>query len=139
MLNFKNVNIIGIVFLIIFILLKVNLDISFWWLFRIIMLWLILTAIGSLHIRWNFFMKALHKNPKVDGELIAITFDDGPHPEFTPKAMKLLKKYNAKATFFCIGKNAEKYPELVRNILSEGHVIGNHSYSHINRYGVSIF
>lgn len=139
MLNFRNVNIIGILFLIIFILLRINLDISFWWLFRIVMLWLILTAIGSLHIRWNFFIKALHKNPKVDGELIAITFDDGPHPEFTLKAMKLLKKYNAKATFFCIGKNAEKYPELVRNILSEGHVIGNHSYSHINRYGFLSF
>jgi peptidoglycan/xylan/chitin deacetylase (PgdA/CDA1 family) len=80
-------------------------------------------------------MHALHKNPKVDGDLIAITFDDGPHPEFTPKAIELLKKYDAKATFFCIGKNAEKYPELVKNILSEGHVIGNHSYSHINNFG----
>ncbi len=80
-------------------------------------------------------MKALHKNSKVDEEVIAITFDDGPHPVFTPKTMKLLKKYNAKATFFCIGKNAEKYPELVKKILSEGHVLGNHSFSHINYYG----
>ncbi len=135
MLNFKNVNIAAILFFIVFVLLKINLDISFWWLFRLIMIWLILTSIGSLHIRWNYFMHALHKNPKVDGDLIAITFDDGPHPEFTPKALELLKKYNAKATFFCIGKNAERFPELVKNILSEGHVIGNHSYSHTNNFG----
>jgi peptidoglycan/xylan/chitin deacetylase (PgdA/CDA1 family) len=80
-------------------------------------------------------MDAIHKNSKVKDNLIALTFDDGPHPEFTAKALKLLKDYNAKASFFCIGKNAEKYPELVENILSEGHVIGNHSYSHINNYG----
>ena len=89
MLNFKNINIIFIVSLIVFILLNITLDISFWWLFRLIMLWLILTSVGSLHIRWNYFMKAFHNNPKVDGEVIAITFDDGPHPEFTPKTMKL--------------------------------------------------
>ena len=84
-------------------------------------------------------MKALHKNSKVNEDVIAITFDDGPHPEFTPKAIELLKKYNVKATFFCVGKNAEKYPELVKNILSEGHVIGNHSYSHINNFGFLSF
>jgi len=135
MLNFKYVNIITILFLIVFLLLRISLDISFWWLFRIIMLWLILTSVGSFHIRWNYFMNALHNNSKVGRDVIAITFDDGPHPEFTPQAIELLKKYDAKATFFCIGKNAEKYPELVKNMLSEGHVIGNHSYSHINSYG----
>lgn len=135
MLNFKNVNIISIAFLIVFLLLRITMDISFWWLFRLIILWLILTSIGSLHIRWNYFMVAYHKNSKVDDDVIAITFDDGPHPEFTDMAMVLLKKYNAKASFFCIGKNAEKYPELVKKILSEGHVIGNHSFSHIDKYG----
>ena len=139
MLNFKNVNIIAILFLIVFILLRITMDISFWWLFRLIMVWLILISIGSLHIRWNFFMHALHKNAKVNGELIAITFDDGPHPEFTPKTLELLKKYNAKATFFLIGRNAEKHPELVKKILSEGHIIGNHSYSHINNFGFLSF
>ena len=135
MLNFKNVNIIAILFLIVFLLLRITLDISFWWLFRIVMLWLIFTSIGSFHIRWDYFMNSLHKNSNIDGDLIAITFDDGPHPEFTPKALELLKKYNVKASFFCIGKNAERYPELVKTILSEGHIIGNHSYSHVNSYG----
>lgn len=139
MLNFRNVNIISILFLIIFILLRITEDISFWWLFRIIMLWLIVTSIGSLHIRWNYFMHSLHKSYTVDKEVIAITFDDGPHPEFTLKAIELLKKYNVKASFFCIGKKADKYPELVKKILSEGHVIGNHSFSHINGYGFLSF
>lgn len=84
-------------------------------------------------------MHSLHKSYTVKEEVIAITFDDGPHPEFTLKAIELLKKYNAKASFFCIGKNAEKYPELVKKILSEGHVIGNHSFSHINGYGFLSF
>jgi len=139
MLNFKNVNIIFMVFLIVFLLLKITMDVSFWWLFRLILLWLILTSVGSLHIRWNYFLVALHKNSKVDEDVIAITFDDGPHPEFTTKAMVLLEKYNVKASFFCIGKNAEKYPKLVKSILSHGHVIGNHSFSHINKYGFLSF
>lgn len=61
---------------------------------------------------------------------IALTFDDGPNPHFTPKILDVLSKYNIKATFFLIGKWAEKYPELVLKIFNEGHTIGNHTYSH---------
>jgi len=103
------------------------------------MLWLILTSIGSSHIRWNYFINSIHKNSNIDKDMIAITFDDEPHPEFTSKALGLLKKYNVKASFFCIGQHAEKYPELVQNILSEGHIIGNHSFSHIDSYGFLSF
>ena len=61
-----------------------------------------------------------------------MTFDDGPNPEFTLKVLHLLKEYNAKASFFCIGKHVKKYPELLKRIHSEGHDIGNHSYTHSN-------
>ncbi|MFN8260476.1 MAG: polysaccharide deacetylase family protein [Chitinophagales bacterium] len=63
---------------------------------------------------------------------IYLTFDDGPHPEITPWILEQLKKYNAKATFFCLGKNAEKYPEIVRQIIAEGHAVGSHGYHHLN-------
>ena len=59
-----------------------------------------------------------------------ITFDDGPTPEVTPWVLSVLKEYDAKATFFCIGKNVKKHPELYQQILNEGHSVGNHSYAH---------
>jgi cellulose synthase/poly-beta-1,6-N-acetylglucosamine synthase-like glycosyltransferase/peptidoglycan/xylan/chitin deacetylase (PgdA/CDA1 family)/spore germination protein YaaH len=63
---------------------------------------------------------------------VAITFDDGPDPEWTPKILDILKAYNVKAAFFLVGVNAERYPSLVRRIVAEGHEIGNHTYYHPN-------
>lgn len=62
---------------------------------------------------------------------IALTFDDGPNPYFTETVLNILKKHNVKATFFILGKWAIIYPEIVKRIFLEGHLIGNHSYSHI--------
>ncbi len=63
---------------------------------------------------------------------IYLTFDDGPTPEITPWVLEELAKYNAKATFFCIGKNIEQHPALFKKILKENHVVGNHTYNHLN-------
>src|SRR6202011_967015 len=63
---------------------------------------------------------------------VAITFDDGPDPQWTPKILDILKTANAKAAFFLVGVNAERYPGLVRRIVNEGHEIGNHTYYHPN-------
>lgn len=63
---------------------------------------------------------------------IFLTFDDGPHPEVTPFVLDTLKLYGAKATFFCIGKNVESYPEIYQRILNEGHSVGNHTHNHKN-------
>ena len=60
----------------------------------------------------------------------ALTFDDGPHPEYTPRLLDILKRYQARATFFMVGEAAQKYPELVRQVAHEGHAIGNHSWDH---------
>jgi hypothetical protein len=65
---------------------------------------------------------------------VALTFDDGP-TEFTPKFLDLLKENKVKATFFCIGKQIEKYPETFQRIIAEGHTIGNHTLSHSNNTG----
>ncbi|NKQ39256.1 MAG: polysaccharide deacetylase family protein [Methanosarcinales archaeon] len=135
MLKFKTINALFIIFLIVFILLKIDNNISNWWLILFVFIWLVLTIIGSFHIRWNYFLKANHKNYQVDKNVIALTFDDGPNPEYTLKVLALLKKYNAKATFFCIGKNVESNPEILKEIVKEGHLIGNHSYNHQNSFG----
>lgn len=66
-----------------------------------------------------------------------LTFDDGPHPEITPWVLEILKQANAKATFFCIGKNIEHYPELFQQIIQEGHAVGNHTWNHLHAFNVS--
>lgn len=63
---------------------------------------------------------------------IYLTFDDGPNPDTTPWLLDLLEEYEAKATFFCLGKNAQKYPELIAESIQRGHRIGNHTQQHIN-------
>lgn len=63
---------------------------------------------------------------------IYLTFDDGPIPEVTPWVLDELKKHNAKATFFCIGDNVHKHPEVFQRIISEGHSVGNHTFNHLN-------
>ncbi len=63
---------------------------------------------------------------------VYLTFDDGPHPTITPWVLQELKKYDAKATFFCIGKNVVSHPEVYQQILSEGHATANHSFNHLN-------
>lgn len=62
---------------------------------------------------------------------IYVTFDDGPHPEITPKVLNILDMFHAKATFFCVGHNVEKYPETYREIIKQGHQVGNHTFSHL--------
>lgn len=78
--------------------------------------------------RWSF-----PTNEKV----VYLTFDDGPHPTITPFVLEELKKYNAKATFFCIGNNVAQYPEVYQQILSEGHAVGNHTFDHPNGWATS--
>ena len=68
---------------------------------------------------------------------IYISFDDGPHPTITPFVLATLKKYDAKATFFCIGDNVKKFPAVYQQVIAEGHAIGNHTMHHINGWKTS--
>lgn len=72
---------------------------------------------------WNF---------SSDSEVMYFTFDDGPHPVATPFVLDVLKQFNARATFFCIGKNVVAYPDIYKRILNEGHKVGNHTFNHLN-------
>ncbi len=88
---------------------------------------------GSFDIQLKYFINSItQKKTKI--KEVALTFDDGPS-EFTPRFLDLLKEKNIKATFFCIGKQIEKYPETFQRIIAEGHTIGNHTYSHSNNTG----
>ena len=69
---------------------------------------------------------------------VALTFDDGPHPKYTNEILDILKENGARATFFIIGQNAEQYPEIVLREYSEGHEIGNHTYSHPNMKAIDV-
>jgi peptidoglycan-N-acetylglucosamine deacetylase len=69
-------------------------------------------------------------------KILYLTFDDGPHPAETPFVLDQLKKFNAKATFFCIGENVVAHPQLYQQILDEGHAVGNHTHSHIDGWKI---
>ena len=74
---------------------------------------------------------------KTKGPTLFLTFDDGPTPGVTEPILEALKDFNAKATFFCLGKQAMSHPSLMRMIRDEGHAIGNHTHSHLNGWEVS--
>ena len=135
MLTRKNVNIIFLLGLIVSLALAIFKQIP-WTVFALLgACWFLLTLGGSFFIQWNYHIRSLNSNSEIAKPQVSITFDDGPHPEFTPMALTLLKQYNAKATFFCIGKNIEKYPELFKEIIRQGHTVGNHTFSHANTFG----
>lgn len=69
-------------------------------------------------------------NVETQHSVAALTFDDGPHPLYTPRVLSILANHGARATFFMVGEAASRYPEIVREVVAGGHVIGNHSWSH---------
>ncbi len=73
----------------------------------------------------------------VKEKVLYLSFDDGPHETATPFVLDTLQQYNAKATFFCIGKNVERYPEIYQRILQDGHSVGNHTQNHLNGWKVT--
>lgn len=87
-------------------------------------------------VKSPFFLKKYYSNfvwkiPTTE-KIIYLTFDDGPTPEITEWTLTTLKKFNAKATFFCVGSNVAKHPEIFQKIICDGHAIGNHTHHHLN-------
>jgi len=74
---------------------------------------------------------------KTDTKELFVTFDDGPHPDITNWVLNTLNDYNAKATFFCVGENVCRFPDVYKNIISQGHSVGNHTHNHLNGWKVS--
>ncbi len=87
-------------------------------------------------VKTAWWLKAIYPsflwNKKEADKVLYLTFDDGPHATATPFVLEQLKQYNAKATFFCIGKNVLEEPLIYQQILNEGHAVGNHTQNHLN-------
>ena len=130
MLTFKNINALAITLFLGLLIGELYINIPVLVYVVLVFFWLLITTIGSFNILWNYHLKAYHSNSNIKEKYVAITFDDGPNSKFTPQILDLLKTYNAKATFFCIGKQIEQHPDLVKRIISDEHTIGNHSYAH---------
>ena len=77
------------------------------------------------------FPKSIWRIPIKNKKMIYLTFDDGPIPEVTPWVLNVLDKYNIKATFFCVGDNVRKYPDIYIDVLNRGHQVGNHTFNHL--------
>lgn len=95
----------------------------------LIAFYLSLIIMGSASIRFNFYLKSL-KRGKTNQKLVALTFDDGPDKDITPKILEILENYNIPAAFFCVGNKIEENNHILKSTFSQGHIIGNHSYSH---------
>ena len=78
-----------------------------------------------------FFLDADWRIPAQNEKQLFLTFDDGPIPEVTPWVLDLLEHYNVKATFFCVGDNVAKYPDIFQELLNRGHDVGNHTFNHL--------
>lgn len=131
MLNYQKTNFISLAILLVLLASSFFVSINWWWFLLVFIVRFVILVVGSFFISSNFHVKTYCGNPLENKKIIAITFDDGPN-ENTLSILDILKKKNVKATFFCIGKNIEKQPGILKRIMEEGHVVGNHSYSHSN-------
>lgn len=130
MRNFRILIVITIILFLILAIADTFVGIALWWYGLLFISWFLMMVIGSFSMSWKFYLNPITSNKVLTDKKIALTFDDGPNPDFTLKALQILKHYNAKATFFCIGQNIEKHPEILRAIADDGHDIGNHSFFH---------
>ena len=135
MLSFRNITGLSILLFFIALLGVLFAERSYIWLVFPWLFWLVITAIGSFHISWNYHLHAIHRSANKISRQVAITFDDGPDPTNTPKILDILKNHQATASFFCIGKRMQEHPEVLKRIQREGHTIGNHTYTHSRNMG----
>ena len=98
----------------------------------LILLVYIILFFFSMNLNFNFYLKAKNKAKK---GCVLLGFDDGPDPEMTLKVLDILEQHNARAVFFLIGENAIKYPDIVREIINRGHLVGGHTLHHSTNFG----
>ncbi|MCW3467530.1 polysaccharide deacetylase family protein [Chitinophaga nivalis] len=130
MLNYRVAYIVGIGWLMILVVLDV---LSVYpvplWMFFTPLLLLPLFVWGAMNVRSGFYIKVLSRAATTE-KVVALTFDDGPQPAHTPAILDMLQAHGVPAGFFCIGKHIVGNEHLLKRIHDEGHVIGNHTYSH---------
>ena len=129
MLNAVTTRILFCALLVLAFLLDWKYDLPFWIYPALVLPYLSVLFYGSYFIQSDFFLKSLCRGDN-ERKVISITFDDGPMKDFTPRLLDLLKRESIPAAFFLIGKNIKGNEPIVKRMMEEGHVIGNHSYSH---------
>lgn len=129
MLNFNTITAIFLVLAIGLIGVHFYFDFPFYIFIILFTIYIAMLVYGSYNVRSNFYVKTV-SSARTAQKQIAISFDDGPAPAYTPEILKILKEHQVKAAFFCIGKRVQENEALVKQVHEEGHIIGNHSYSH---------
>ena len=129
MLNYKNTNRVLFACITMLLILPIELKSKILILSILLIIYIGLIVRGCLFINVNYFIQSLCSS-NTNEKKIAITFDDGPDKVYTNLILEILKKEEVESCFFCIGKNVVKNPELIRKINQQGHIIGNHSFSH---------
>ena len=129
MLNFRTTNIILIIVLVLLAGLGTRIAVPWYAYAFVLLIYSLVLFYGSYYVGSNFFMKVLC-SARTTAKQIAISFDDGPAPDHTAAILNVLKLNQVPAAFFCIGKNIAGNEKLLREIVNNGHIIGNHSYSH---------
>lgn len=109
--------------------------VSIYLLIPVFSIYITISVLGAIKIGWNYYITSYNK-ALTHQKVVALTFDDGPHNQTTEQILEVLKKHNAKATFFCIGKNVNPNKSIVQSIVKEGHIIGNHTFYHSNFFDI---
>lgn len=133
MLNHRNILVLFVTIWIILIGFDYIYIIHWYWFLISIIAFFSIEFYGAYFVHSGFHIKAICRIKTVE-KIVALTFDDGPMPQQTEKVLTILNKYDAKATFFCIGNRIKGNEALIKEIHKEGHLIGNHSYSHSNLF-----
>lgn len=120
---------IGVSCIAMYIGIESGYDIPLWCMALPFVITFLVLGWGALNINSQFFVKTECSFP-AEGRQVMLTFDDGPDPEKTPQILALLKKYDAKGVFFCIGHKVDAHPETARLVVESGHQVGSHSYEH---------
>lgn len=109
-----------------------------YWLVVILIVIVVSTLLfwASAHIGSNVYLKAICR-AETQQKVVALSFDDAPNSEMTPRVLDVLKAHNVKAMFCLIGQEAERNPEIVRRIVEEGHIVANHTYTHSGLFTIS--
>lgn len=129
MLNFRNTNIFFSLLLLVLIGLHIQYGLPFYSYLLLFVAYSLIVFYGCYYVGSNFFIKIIC-SANTSKKEIAISFDDGPATSYTPEILQLLKQENINATFFCIGNRIAGNEHILQQIKEEGHIIGNHSYSH---------
>lgn len=133
MLKFRILNIVFALLVVVFAMLQFcGFEHAWILLLFIYIVYVIVVTFGVIKIKWQFFMPVICNLPN-DKKEIFLSFDDGPG-EKTKVILDLLKDYKATGNFFCVGKRLEENKDLAKRLVDEGHFIGNHTYSHSNKF-----